>query len=101
MENLSKKHEVKEVEVEQDDSKRWSKKDFHQDSEIIQKEIKRKKMKTQTKNKQTAGSNMKYKEKKNASWEIVTKGKKELSSESPRGQHREGHLLCPCPDRPV
>lgn len=54
-------------------------------------------MKTQTKNKQTAGSNMKYKEKKNASWEIVTKGKKELSSESPRGQHREGHLLCPCP----
>lgn len=43
MENLSKKHEVKEVEVEQDDSKRWSKKDFHQDSEIIQKEIKRKK----------------------------------------------------------
>lgn len=36
----------------------------------------KKKMKTQTKNKQTAGSNMKYKEKKNASWEIVTKGKK-------------------------
>lgn len=106
---VSVRNKVKEADVrgQLKNKSKKSKISLHQDSEVIQKkgEIKRKKAKL--KPKPESNSSNPTEGKKNSkcpSGNCDKRGKtRELSGESPRGQHRQrgSDLLCPCPGRPV